>query len=517
MFYERNVVILGKVGSGKKTLGNHIAGNAILRHESAFGARNAGHCYGKCEREGTLYQIQTFDTEGLQTGYQDPMTYIFKKLTFKTIHLIIFVIANGRCTDESHRSLIGATNSLPQQAKSLCALVITHCEGLTKEQQRDIVAEFITDARTAQVTAVMGKGIFSVGFPDISKLPPLLKHIYKIGIDADEKCIRRLVNECKQGLNTNAFRGQAVRQHQRLFSRPSASYYHQTFKEASPLHREASVFHEGTAPFRQVGASRFQATSSFRQTPPPFFTREASPFHQEAPRFQLVPVTVMPRRCVVLLGKSGAGKSTVANMLIGHNPLSQEEPPFGVSSKILQSVTGEVSHVTANFRLGGRLYSLKLIDTVGFFDTQAEYSFEKMKEYFKDFTDGISLFLFIFKKDRFTRKDQDVFSFIWSKFNQETVSSISALAVTACEQDSPEVREEFIQEFRSDPATHKIALQMQLGIYPVGFPSLKQMNPKFQSIHKASMEQDRDTLLSLITKSKRMYLKEELFQKKWDQ
>ena len=196
---ERNVVILGKVGSGKKTLGNQIAGEDIFQHGSALGTRNVDAYYGQCVRENTIYRIQTVDTEGLQTGYKNPIPDITEK--FQEIHLIILVVANGRYTDESHRSLIRATNSLSPQAKSLCALVVTHCEGLTEDQLRDIVAEFKDDARTSQVTASIGKEIFTVGFPNTSKLPHQLKQIYEADIAEGRETIRQLVDSCKSSLS----------------------------------------------------------------------------------------------------------------------------------------------------------------------------------------------------------------------------------------------------------------------------------------------------------------------------
>ena len=52
------------------------------------------------------------------------------------------------------------------------------------------------------------------------------------------------------------------------------------------------------------------------------------------------------------MGKSGAGKSTVANMLVGHDPMSPYEPPFGVSQQVLQSVTREVKHEVYTFTQG---------------------------------------------------------------------------------------------------------------------------------------------------------------------
>ena len=216
------------------------------------------------------------------------------------------------------------------------------------------------------------------------------------------------------------------------------------------------------------------------------------------------------------MGKSGAGKSTVANMLVGYDPLSTYDPPFRVSEKVLASVTRKVSHELVEFMRGNILYRVTVIDTVGLFDTKAEGNdiiFEKMEEYFKDHIDGINLILFVFKKHRFTKEEQDVFTFIRSRFDKE-ISPISALAVTGCELDSAEAREEIVQEFRADQRTKKIASQMTKGIYPVGFPPLKKMDSRLQQVYKASMEEDRETLIDLIIRSGDAQLTRKLFKDK---
>ena len=226
-------------------------------------------------------------------------------------------------------------------------------------------------------------------------------------------------------------------------------------------------------------------------------------------------VSIIENRCVVLIGKSGAGKSTVANMLAGHNPMSQD-PPFKVSNKVLVSVTREVSHKMIEFSEGNIVYRVTVIDTVGLFDTEAEGNdiiFEKIEEYFKEYIDGINLILFVFKKNRFTKEEREVFSFIRSKFDQE-ISPISALAVTACEQDDADAREEFVEEFQSDPTTRDIARQMTRGIYPVGFPPLLKMKPALQAFYSDIMEEDRKTLMNVIIQSKKAHLTRRLFVEK---
>ena len=126
---ERNVVILGKVGTGKRTLGNHIVGKNIFQSKNVLAARNFDCHYNEQRTEDTIYRILTVDTESLEIGYCNPLPYIQER--FQTVNLIIFVIANGRYTDESHRSLLHGVKSFYPRAKPFSTLVITHCEGIT--------------------------------------------------------------------------------------------------------------------------------------------------------------------------------------------------------------------------------------------------------------------------------------------------------------------------------------------------------------------------------------------------
>ena len=226
--------------------------------------------------------------------------------------------------------------------------------------------------------------------------------------------------------------------------------------------------------------------------------------------------TDVRERCVVVLGKSGAGKSTVANMLIGYDPMSPESPRFTVSEQILASVTREVKAAKTEFWRNNTKYAMTVIDTVGFFDTNAvgnDDVLEKIEECFKNHISGINLILFVFKKGRFTQEERDVFSFIRSKFVEE-ICPISALAVTGCEQDTAEKREELIKEFQSDPIAKEIASQMRKGIHPVGFPAIQSMEPALQPTLKAVIENDRNSLLDLVVECETVHLTKKAFQEK---
>ena len=219
---------------------------------------------------------------------------------------------------------------------------------------------------------------------------------------------------------------------------------------------------------------------------------------------------IVRKRCVLLLGKTGVGKSTVANHLVGHDTLSPDEPPFRVSEEVLASVTLELQHETVEFMWENDLYRVTVVDTVGFFDTKIHGQnliFYKLAEYTRENKLRIDLILFVFKKGRLTYEEKHMFPFLMAKFQEnhvvgfpKDISPISALVITGCESDSSDVREKLVQEFMAYRDTREIASQMGMGIYPVGFPPVWTWEPALQQYFIPKMVQDRDTLRELIVR-----------------
>ena len=216
---------------------------------------------------------------------------------------------------------------------------------------------------------------------------------------------------------------------------------------------------------------------------------------------------IVQKRCVLLLGKSGAGKSTVANHLVGYDPLSPNKPPFRVSEAVLARVTLEVQHETVEFMWENDLYRVTVVDTAGFFGNlmYEENIFDRFVQYIRESKLRIDLILFVMKKGRFTREENDGFPFIRAKFREKhiagcpkDISPISGLVVTGCENLEGTKREELVQEFKVNPYTREIASQMGMGIYTVGFPNVRNMIPLLRDYYKLTMERDRDTLRELI-------------------
>lgn len=211
---------------------------------------------------------------------------------------------------------------------------------------------------------------------------------------------------------------------------------------------------------------------------------------------------VVRERCVLLLGKSGAGKSTVANHLVGHDPLSPDEPPFGVQNQVFASVTREVKHGTVEFMWENDLYRVTVVDTVGLFDTKLcgnDLIFDKIVKHIRRTNLRIDLILFVMKLGRFTLEEKEVFSFIVARL-RSAFAFVSALVVTGCETLTTTEREKLVQHFEVDSPSREIASQMGMGIYPVGFPPVESMEPLLQQAYIPCMVQDRDMLRELIVR-----------------
>lgn len=218
---------------------------------------------------------------------------------------------------------------------------------------------------------------------------------------------------------------------------------------------------------------------------------------------------VVRERCVLLLGKTEAGKSAVANHLVGHDPLSPapDEPPFAA-----ESVTSEI----VEFTWENDSYRVTVVDTPGLYLPNGDnLIFDRVVQYIRENKLRIDLILFVIKKGRPIAEEGVMFPNIVAKFREnhsalaiagcpQDISPISALVVTGCEKDGTTAREEFVQKFKVDRRTGEIASQMGMGIYPVGFPPVEcYPDPVLKTkAHRPQMDKDRDTLRGLIARAK---------------
>lgn len=154
-----------------------------------------------------------------------------------------------------------------------------------------------------------------------------------------------------------------------------------------------------------------RASGSPSQGPPPLPEGSALPSHAprspESQAGQVSPDLDPPGKplskwTVMVFGKTGAGKSHLANLLVGHRAFE--------SGDSLASVTNEKSVRTAKSKDG----ALTILDTIGFGDTRLppETVIHSLRDTALEAPDGIDLLLFVMKKERVSAVEQEILSYV---------------------------------------------------------------------------------------------------------
>ena len=186
-----NVLLLGKMGGGKSTLGNQI-----ICSDGHFRINSRHHpqtCVGsaaiRSASQRTNYFVVVYDHDGL-----------FDTTTSETIevanipsslHLVLFIQKRGHDFSNERQTFDTIMSKLA--ISRISALVITHCECLSKKERKNIVDIF--EKTHPSIADYMGKGIYTVGFPDRSNITigtPLSE-----SVTSDQKKIRELIYSCE--------------------------------------------------------------------------------------------------------------------------------------------------------------------------------------------------------------------------------------------------------------------------------------------------------------------------------
>lgn len=217
-------------------------------------------------------------------------------------------------------------------------------------------------------------------------------------------------------------------------------------------------------------------------------------------------VQALENRNVVVVGKTGAGKSTVANKI-----LSLEK--FAVKN-VAKSVTSQVEARCSTFydQSSRTRYNFKVIDTVGVFDTRLKNDdvMKKIKTFFQnDSPEGINLVLFVFRKGRFTDEERRTFDYIIGNFNDQ-ISDFSALVLTCCDGQSDAANQEFLASFQRE--ARRIVSFMKKGVYMVGFPDVSKMRPRMKEAMEEEIKEQAEMLRKVVMKADKRCLGKEMFE-----
>lgn len=218
---------------------------------------------------------------------------------------------------------------------------------------------------------------------------------------------------------------------------------------------------------------------------------------------------LLESRTVLVIGKTGVGKSTVANAFLGFDK-------FKVAND-LDSVTTECKLRKSEQKYADTKYIVNVMDTVGLFDTrnsERRESMQKMKSFVQNCTvEGVSLVVFVIKKDRFTAEDIETFDFLTKHLCAKT-SCISALVITHMDFDGDDARKRFIERLRTNERFKHIVDFMQKGIYAVGLPMSSYIEDRREVLPEYVREQkkmDEETLRKLLLECEEIKLLEEVF------
>lgn len=197
---KMNIIILGEGGSGKSTVANNI-----LQRKDAFeethGVSSKNSC--TCFKSSVMINssnyavtvIEANTVQDIKDHFRSPRECCCNDLT--KFHLILYLVKSGRQTQEYYDWISKQTKELSNETRAISALIITFSESMDKKHRDD--AE--EDLRSSlQVHSLMDVGIYSMGFPRLETLPPMMSGAYKEVVDQDtKKLFEILESSIKQG------------------------------------------------------------------------------------------------------------------------------------------------------------------------------------------------------------------------------------------------------------------------------------------------------------------------------
>ncbi|KAK3726747.1 hypothetical protein QZH41_001543 [Actinostola sp. cb2023] len=200
---KRNVVILGRTGTGKKTIANQILAKDVFHVQSSMESVTRQATTMDAEEKDPIrkvhYNIKIIDTVGPYSAPIEKQTIFRHIIDYSTtkvpegINLILFTFRNGVYEKGEIEAFKAIIKSFKDEIREMSALVITGCESFDEIGRKNIIQEINTEEGTSGIARFMGKGVHLVGFPSLTNVNIALKEEYKRGIASDAKELRKLI------------------------------------------------------------------------------------------------------------------------------------------------------------------------------------------------------------------------------------------------------------------------------------------------------------------------------------
>ena len=179
----RNVLVIGKIGSGKSTLINNTVRKDLLEARFSFSrvTRQIQQIKGTMEIDKVPYGISFIDTIGLgdaagapssSDNFTNPQVIASINKAIKDrfkdgLNLVIITInVQAYTKDDKEMFKILQSNFKPMFWKS-AVLVFTHCDGMIESAVQQRINSFKNDEQTKDIAGKFEDRIETVGFPSL--------------------------------------------------------------------------------------------------------------------------------------------------------------------------------------------------------------------------------------------------------------------------------------------------------------------------------------------------------------